>query len=144
MKLAALTPREASIFACFVDTVVAPRSVLPAVRETDAVAFFDHWLTRMPPVNRLSMRALLYLAEIGPFAAGFRHRLRALDASRRAQWLESLDRLRPPTLRFVAQALKASAQLAYYGSEPVMRQLGYDADANVERGRMLRATEGRP
>ena len=41
MRLESLTPREASIFACVCDTVVAPEPVLPPVRDTDAVAFFD-------------------------------------------------------------------------------------------------------
>jgi hypothetical protein len=53
----ALTPREASIFACFTDAVVAPEPVLPPVRETDAVAFFDDWMSRSLRVNRLGMRA---------------------------------------------------------------------------------------
>jgi hypothetical protein len=34
--------------------------------------------------------------------------------------------------------------LAYYGDDDVMRQIGYDADANVARGRELRRREGRP
>ena len=43
-QLAVLSPREASIFACLADTVVAPEPVLPPVRETDAVEFFDRWM----------------------------------------------------------------------------------------------------
>ena len=44
MTLSVLTPREASIFACVCDTVVAPAPVLPPVRDTDAVGFLDRWL----------------------------------------------------------------------------------------------------
>jgi len=36
------------------------------------------------------------------------------------------------------------AQLAYYGDDAVMLRLGYDAEANLQRGRELRAKEGRP
>jgi hypothetical protein len=35
------------------------------------------------------------------------------------------------------------AKLAYYGDDGVMRTLGYDPDAVVERGRRLRREEAR-
>ena len=66
--LAVLSPREASIFACLADTVVAPEPVLPPVRETDAVAFFDRWMARAPRLNRIGLRALLYALETGAAA----------------------------------------------------------------------------
>src|SRR5688572_27142496 len=69
--LAVLSPREASIFACLADTVVAPEPLLPPVRETDAVAFFDRWMARAPRGNRIALRALLYSLEVGPRALGF-------------------------------------------------------------------------
>ena len=62
MKLATLSPREASIFACVCDTVVAPEPLLPPVRETDAVQFLDRWLAAAPRLNRIGLRALLYAA----------------------------------------------------------------------------------
>ena len=40
--------------------------------------------------------------------------------------------------------MKGIAFLAYYGDDRVMRGLGYDADAVIERGRAVRAKEGRP
>ena len=43
-ELRALSGREASIFACVTDTVVAPADGLPPVRDTDAVRFFDERL----------------------------------------------------------------------------------------------------
>src|SRR5687768_16935470 len=69
--LAALSPREASIFACLADTVVAPEPVLPPVRETDAVEFFDRWMARSPRPNRVALRALLYTLEVAPRFLGF-------------------------------------------------------------------------
>ena len=77
--LAALSPREASIFACLADTVVAPEPVLPPVRETDAVAFFDRWMARSPRANRVALRGLLYTIEIAPRFLGFGDRMRRLD-----------------------------------------------------------------
>jgi hypothetical protein len=140
----ALTPREASIFACFTDTVVAPEPVLPAVRETDAVEFFDDWMVRSPRLNRLGMRALLYVLELSPWLTGSRARLRQLDRSARARWITAMEHARYPQLKLVYKLLKGAAQLSYWGNDRLMLAVGYDADANARRGRELRAREGRP
>ena len=84
MTLSALTPREASIFACVCDTVVAPEPELPAVSDTSAVAFLDGWLAASPRLNRLALRGLLYAAELAPRGLGLPARLRRLDAEQRA------------------------------------------------------------
>jgi hypothetical protein len=144
MKFAALTPREASIFACLTDTVVAPEPVLPPVRETSAVEFLDRWLTRAPRLNRIALRGLLYAAELSPLLVGQRRRLRRLDEPGRVAALERLDHGGPPAARQIVKLLKGIACLAYYGDDTVMLQLGYDATANVDRARRLRAAEGRP
>jgi hypothetical protein len=140
----ALTPREASIFACFTDTVVAPEPLLPAVRETDAVDFFDDWMARSPRVNRLGMRALLYVLELSPWLIGSRARLRQLDSAGRARWVTALEHAGRPQLKLVYKLVKGAAQLSYWGDDRLMLTVGYDADANVRRGRELRAREGRP
>jgi hypothetical protein len=140
----ALTPREASIFACFTDAVVAPEPVLPAVRETDAVASFDDWMSRSPRANRLGMRALLYLLELSPLLTGFGKRLRRLDRAGRARWVAAIEHARRPELKLVYKLVKGAAQLSYWGDDRLMRKVGYDADANVRRGRELRVREGRP
>jgi hypothetical protein len=140
----ALTPREASIFACFTDAVVAPEPVLPPVRNTDAVAFFDDWMSRSPRLNRLGMRALLYVLELSPLLTGSRSRLRRLDRKARATWLTEIEHAPRAELRLVFKLMKGAAQLSYWGDDRLMREVGYDADANVRRGRELRAREGRP
>jgi hypothetical protein len=140
----ALTGREASIFACFTDAVVAPEPLLPPVSQTDAVAFFDDWMARSPRINRAGMRTLLYLLELSPLATGFRHRLRKLDRDARARWLHAIEHARRPELRLVFKLVKGAAQLSYWGDDQLMLRVGYDADANVRRGRELRAREGRP
>jgi hypothetical protein len=142
--LRALTPREASIFACLTDAVVAPEPVLPPVRETDAVQFFDDWMARSPRLNRSGMRALLYVLELSPLATGFRTRLRRLDRDARERWVHAIERAPRPELRLVFKLLKGAAQLSYWGDDALMLRVGYDADANVRRGRELRAREGRP
>ena len=144
MSLSALTPREASIFACFCDTVVAPEPVLPPVRETDAVAFFDSWLERSPRLNRAGLRVGLYLTELSPWLLGFRRRLRALDPAERGRALEALEHAPTVTLRQLARLLKGMAFLSYYGDDAIMRRLGYDPDERVRAGRELREREGRP
>jgi hypothetical protein len=138
-----LSAREASIFACVCDTIVAPEPVLPPVRETDAVSAFDRTLAAAPPINRIALRALLYAAELAPrvFAGA---RLRALGPEQRGRLLGRLDGVRTPQVRQLAALIKTVACLSYYGDDRVQRQLGYDPDVVVERARRLRAAEARP
>jgi hypothetical protein len=142
--LVVLSRREASIFACLADAVVAPEPVLPPVRETDAVAFFDRWMARSPRMNRVGLRALLYTLETAPRFLGFGGRMRQLSPARRAEFLHAIERNRIPQLRQLAKVAQGFGQLSYYGDDRVMLLLGYDADANVARGRALRARDGRP
>jgi hypothetical protein len=144
LSLTAISPREASIFACICDTVVAPAPPLPPVSATDAVAFFDRWMARSPGPNRAALRVLLYAAELCPRALGFDRRLRALPEAERAQVLRSLERTGKPGLRELVRLVEGIASLSYYGDDAVMRRVGYDAEANVRRGRELRVREGRP
>jgi hypothetical protein len=144
LNLAALTPREASIFACLCDTVVGPEPLLPAVRDTDAVAFLDGWLARAPRLNRIALRGLLYLVELVPRAFGQPARLRRLDVEQRTAALAAVEGVRNPQGRQLVKLMKGIAFLSYYSDDRVMLQLGYDADANVRRARELRAKEARP
>ena len=144
MRLAAIGPREASIFACLADAFVAPEPLLPAVRDTDAVRTFDVWLARSPRVNRVGLRVLLHLAEVARLLLGAGGRLRRLDPGRRRRWLSRVEHLPFRVLRELARALKTLILLCYYGDPEVMARLGYDAEANVRRGRELRRAEGRP
>lgn len=144
MRLAAISGREASIFACLTDAVVAPAPVLPPVRETDAVAFFDRWMSRSPRLNRTGLRVLLFAIELGPLVTGRRARLRRLSAAERVRYLRGLEQAPQPPLRQLMKLVKGIAFLSYYGDDGIMLRLGYDADANVRRGRELRRLEGRP
>ena len=144
MSLAALSPREASIFACLCDTVVAPEPVLPPVRDTTAVAFFDTWLARSPRLNRIALRGLLYLVEVAPRGLGARSRLRRLSPDERALALAAAESAGNPHARQLLKLIKGMAFLAYYADDSVMLRLGYDAEANVRRAREVRAREARP
>ena len=140
MRLARLDGREASIFACLTDSLVAPGGALPPVVRTDAVAFLDGLLERSPAPNRVGIRGLLLALEVGPLALGFRARMRRLTPASRVEYLRRLERSR---LAPLLEAVGALAKLAYYGDDGVMGALGYDADAVVARGRELRRLEGR-
>jgi hypothetical protein len=144
VTLTVLTPREASIFACVCDTIVAPEPALPAVRDTGAVGFFDGWLARSPRLNRAALRGLLYAAELAPRGLGLPARLRRLDADQRARALAAAETARSRQARQLVQLLEGIAHLSYYGDAAVMLRLGYDADANVRRARELRRRENRP
>ena len=144
MSLAAITPREASIFACVTDAVVAPEPLLPAVRHTDTVLAFDRWLAHSPRPNRFGLRALLYAVELSPWLAGHRRRLRRLEPVDRAHAIGRAEHAGPALVRGLFKLVKGLCTMCYYGDPGVARQLGYDADANALRGRELRAREGRP
>jgi hypothetical protein len=144
MSLTALTRREAAIFECVCDTVVAPEPVLPPVRETDAVEFFDSWLARAPRPNRVALRGLLNAAELVPRLRGFRRGLRTLPEPERARLLFELEKAPRPRVRQLVKLLRSMTLMSYYGDDGVMRRLGYDPEARLRRARALRAREGRP
>jgi hypothetical protein len=135
-----LHPREASMFACIADTVVAPGGALPPLRHTDAVAAFGAGLAAAPAPNRALLRALLYAVEAAPLLLGYGARLRRLSPDARA---EALARLEAGPAGPALRPLTALAKLAYYGDDGVSRALGYDPDAVVARGRALREAEVR-
>ena len=144
MELVCLAPREASIFACLVDTVAAPEPLLPPVAQTDCAFAFDRWMAASPGLNSRGMRALLLALEVMPLAMGYGKRFRRLSANDRTRFVKVIERSRNQHLRQLTKMLKGAAFLSYYGDDAVMRQVGYDAGANVERGRTLRMREGRP
>ncbi|WP_372791209.1 hypothetical protein [Paraconexibacter sp.] len=139
-----ISPREASMFACLVDAVVAPGDRLPAVRDTDACVAFDANLAAAPRLNQLGLRAMLLALELAPLVLARpprRTRLRRLAPAERAAVVLELDR--HPVLGPVVKALRGIAHLTYYGDAAVMARLGFDAPAILERAECLRAEEGR-
>jgi len=107
--------RESRAVAALVDAVAAPEPPLPPVRDTDAVASFARWLAYAPQPNRAVIRGtLLALA-----AARFAHRSRAGR-------LALLRRLGHSPL---AEGLRATAAVSYYGDAGVLRALGHGRPA---------------
>jgi hypothetical protein len=126
-----LSPREASIFASVAETLLAPAPPLPPVRETDAVAAFDTWLTRVPRANRLALRGVLLALELAPRLTPKRARWRCLPPADR---LALLDRVTKTTAgRGLVEALRATAAVSYYGDARVCALLGYAPRAGGER-----------
>jgi hypothetical protein len=140
MSAGGLHPREASMFACIADAVVAPGGGLPPLRHTDAVAAFGVNLAAAPAANRAMLRALLYAVEAAPLLLGYGARLRRLSPDART---EALERLEAGPAGGALRPLTALAKLSYYGDDGVSRALGYDPDAVVARGRALREAEVR-
>src|SRR4051812_3805527 len=89
--LSVLTPREASIFACLVDTVAAPEPLLPPVAQTDCAFFFDRWMAAAPKLNARGMRFLLYMLELAPLALGYGGRLRRLSVDNRLRYVHAIE-----------------------------------------------------
>lgn len=144
MELVCLAPREASIFACLVDTVAAPEPLLPPVAQTDCAFAFDRWMAASPALNARGMRALLLALEVMPLAMGYGHRFRGLPVHERIRFVKAVERSTNRHLRQLTKLLKGAAFLSYYGDDDVMKRVGYDAQANVERARALRVSQGRP
>lgn len=142
-RFRAITPREASIFACVADALLAPEPLLPPVRETTTAAGLDDWLARSPAINRHAVRAGLYLLEVAPLLTGDRRRFRRLAPERRRAFLAGGKR-RPVWIAAMVDTMRMLAAATYYGDDGVARRLGYDADARLRRGRELRTKESRP
>ena len=103
--------REARAVEALVDAVAAPRPPLPPVAETDAVASFATWIALAPQPNR----ALLHVA-LGALV------LARLGRRDRAGRLALLRRLGGSPL---AEGLRATAAVSYYGDAGVLRALGH-------------------
>jgi len=139
--LRALSAREASMFACLTEVVVAPAAGLPPVAETDAVRAFDVNLGAAPWLNRIGLRAMLHAVDLAPLLLRRGGRLRALDPAARTSAVVALDH--HAVVGPMLKALRGIAHLSYYGDERVMALLGYDPGAVVTRAATLRAQEGR-
>jgi hypothetical protein len=135
-----MTAREANVFACLVDTVVAPGGALPPLARTDAMQFLDGYLGASPPLNRIGVRVLLHALEVAPRLLGYGARLRGLPVERRLAFLDAVSRTPAGP---AVQGVEVMAKMAYYGDDGVMRSLGYDPDAVVRRAREVRVAEGR-
>jgi hypothetical protein len=141
-----LTPREAAVFASLVEAYCRPESqgVFPPVGATDAVAFIDGFASDSRRLNRIVFRAILRAIDVAPLLTRERARFTRLDSNRRAAFVNRLDRSRFQVLPILSKLLKTLALMSYYGDLGVLRATGYDPEANVARGRALRAREGRP
>jgi len=102
-----------------VDAVAAPHPPLPSVVETDAVASFATWIALAPQPNRALLHTVLgalVLARVG--------------RRDRAGRLALLRRLGGSPL---AEGLRATAAVSYYGDAGVLRALGHDGPWRRER-----------
>src|SRR4051812_24564543 len=111
MDLVCLAPREASIFACLVDTVAAPEPLLPPVAKTDCAFAFDRWMAAAPAINARGMRALLLAIEVLPLAMGYRTRFRRLPVDERARFVNAIERSSNKHLRQLTKLMKGAAFL---------------------------------
>jgi hypothetical protein len=135
-----VSAREANVFACVVDTVVAPGGGLPPLARTDALTYLDRLLDASPRLTRAGIRAALHALEVGPRLLGYGKRMRQLTPAER---LDYLDRISRSPAALALQGVEVMAKLAYYGDDGVMRSLGYDPDAVVARAREVRLAEAR-
>jgi hypothetical protein len=107
--------REARAVEALVDAVAAPRPPLPPVADTDAVASFATWIALAPQPNRALLHAALGTLALARFAR-----------RDRAGRLALLRRLGHSPL---AEGLRATAAVSYYGDAGVLRALGHVSPA---------------
>jgi len=143
-RATALTARERTIFAALADSYCAPEPALPAVAQTDALAFVDRLVAGSPRVNRIGFRVILRALDLAPLVRGFGSTFSRLPSARRGDFLRSLDKSRWLLPRVTSNLLKTIAIMSYYGDDRVLLAVGYDREANLARARSLRREEGRP
>jgi hypothetical protein len=129
------------VFAALTDSYCAP--VHRPVGLSDATAFAQELAAVSPAVNRIGFRVILRLVDLAPFPRR-RRRFTALARAQRDEFLRGLDCSRWFILRTAGRLLKTVTMMSYYGDREVLLAIGYDPDANLARGRALRAREGRP
>jgi hypothetical protein len=139
-----LRPREAAVFASLTEAYCRPEPAFPRLAMTDTVAFIDAFGARSRRLNRIGFRVILWVVELAPLVRGYGATFTRLAADRQAQFVRGLDRSRWQLLQVGFRLLKTLAVMSYYGDAGVLRAIGYDAEANVARGRALRRSEGRP
>jgi hypothetical protein len=144
MILKALKPREAEIFAGLADSYCSPEPALPPVAQTTAIAFVDDLAARSSRVNRIGFRLILRIVDLVPLVRGYRARFTSLAATRRTEFVRSLDCSRWSIVRILGRLLKTIAVMSYYGDERVLRSTGFDPHAIIARGQALRREEQRP
>jgi hypothetical protein len=132
------------VFAALTDSFCEPAFPLPAVGDSDAVAFMGELASGAPRINRAGFRVILRLVDVAPLVRGHRRRFRRLSRSERVRFLHGLDKSRWFVLRVAARLLKTLTVMSYYGDPAVLRATGYDPDAVVARARALRAEQQRP
>ncbi len=99
--------REARIFACLADTLLAPAAPLPPVDATDAAEVFGAWLSRFPIATQWGLRTFMVAIELAPRLSG-----RPWHALPPAERLARLDRLRRvPNGSLVLDALRAACRV---------------------------------
>lgn len=139
--LRVLSAREARLFACLTDVVVAPAVGLPPVADTDAVWAFDDSLAAAPAANRVGLRAMLHAVDLAPLLLRRGGRLHTLDPVARTRVVAELDH--HPVAGPMLKALRGIAHLSYYGDARVMAILGYEPEALLARSAALRTREAR-
>lgn len=138
--LVVLSPREADVFACFADAVVAPTGSMLSISRSGAVERFDAWLVAASPLERTGLRGALWAIEIAPLLSGSGGRLRRLGVERRRAFI---DGMRFAPLAVLIRLFCSAARLCYYSNDEIMRELGYDPETVLARGRKLRKREQR-
>ena len=110
--------------------------------QTDALGFMDDLLAVSTPLNRIGFRAILRLIDVTPLVRGYGATFTRLQSPDRTRVIQGMDKSRWFLVRTAARLLKTIAVMAYYGDARLLTALGYDAEANVTRGRIHAGSPG--
>jgi hypothetical protein len=100
---------------------------IPTADETEAAAFADAWVARLPPNQRRDLgRFLAYLEHLAPMRAGLTSRFTRLPPTEQDRVLEAIEGSSSDLLRAGFDGLRSLVFLGYYRDARTWKILGYD------------------
>lgn len=132
---AVLDRREQALVQAVADAFFPPGGPIPLSGcDAGVLAYFDRYLARSDPHQRLLMRLLLLFTELSPMAFGpTRRPFTQLDQGQRLVFLQSASKSRIYFRRVAFVSFRALMTMAYLANADVARHMGMVADADPFR-----------
>jgi len=124
----AVLPPIRSTFRALTTSFVPEASSLDERGWAEAEAIVERFLATRPPAIQRQLRLLIRLLDLLPVLR-YGRTFRALDAARRARFLEALQDAPLLLLRRGAWGVRTLAFMAYYARPAAAAAIGYRADA---------------
>lgn len=125
-----LSRRERAIVAAAADAMFPPGGPIPlSGTEAGAVGYFDAYVGRQAPAQRVLVRLMLTFVELSPLVFGpERGRFTTLDHPAQLRFLDGMAKSRIYFRRVVFVSLRAMLTMAYLADDRVARAMNMVAD----------------